>query len=50
MIGLASLYRTEGVSADWLKGEFQVQIAGVMHPIDVQLAGFYDPKGEIMRG
>ena len=50
MIGLASLYRTEGVSADWLKGEFQVQIAGVLHPIDVQLAGFYDPKGEIMRG
>ena len=49
MIGLASLHRADGVSADWLKGGFQVQIAGEMHPIDVQLGGFYDPEGAIMR-
>lgn len=50
MVGLASLHRAAGVSTDWIKsGAFNVQIAGQMHPITVQLTPFYDPKGDIMR-
>ena len=51
MIGLATLHRAEGVTKDWLgQGGFTVQIAGTHHPLTVQLAGFYDPAGDIMRG
>ncbi len=51
MIGLASLHRGDGVSKDWLeRTEFQVQIAGTMYPIKVQLQPFYDPSGALMRG
>jgi glycine cleavage system aminomethyltransferase T len=51
MIGLASLHRDEGVSKDWIaEGGFEVQIAGVRHPIQTQLEPFYDPAGTIMRG
>ncbi|MES0824541.1 FAD-dependent oxidoreductase [Ruegeria sp. SCP11] len=51
MVGLASLHRDEGVSKTWIdEGGFDVQIAGKMYPLQVQLAPFYDPKGEIMRG
>ncbi|MCE8522700.1 FAD-dependent oxidoreductase [Ruegeria pomeroyi] len=51
MVGLASLENPEGVSKAWMdEGGFEVQIAGQMYPITAQLAPFYDPKGEIMRG
>ncbi|WP_170763827.1 FAD-dependent oxidoreductase [Ruegeria lacuscaerulensis] len=51
MIGLASLENSDGVSKSWIdEGGFEVQIAGQMYPITAQLAPFYDPKGEIMRG
>ncbi len=51
MIGLASLQCGDGVSQDWIDaGGFEVQIAGEMYPLKVQLAPFYDPRGEIMRG
>lgn len=51
MIGLASLENSEGVSKAWVdEGGFEVQIAGRLYPISAQLAPFYDPKGEIMRG
>ncbi|MBE1283472.1 MAG: FAD-dependent oxidoreductase [Rhodobacteraceae bacterium] len=51
MVGLASLENPEGVSKAWIdEGGFEVQIAGQMYPITAQLAPFYDPKGEIMRG
>lgn len=51
MIGLASLENADGVSKSWIdEGQFEVQIAGDMYPIRAQLAPFYDPKGEIMRG
>ena len=51
MVGLASLHRDEGVSKAWIdEGGFDVQIAGKMYPLKVQLAPFYDPKGEVMRG
>ena len=51
MVGLATLHRAGGVTAAWLvAGAFTVQIAGQHHPLTVQLAVFYDPAGEIMRG
>lgn len=51
MVGLASLHRPEGVTKEWLDtGGFEVQIAGRRFPLHVQLAPYYDPKGEIMRG
>jgi len=51
MIGLATMHRDEGVTKAWLdEGGFSVLIAGHAHPIKVQLAPFYDPSGEIMRG
>ena len=51
MVGLASLHRDGGVSRGWIdEGGFDVQIAGKMYPLKVQLAPYYDPKGQIMRG
>lgn len=51
MVGLASLHQEAGVTKDWIdQGGFSVQIAGEFYPIRVQLGGFYDPSGAIMRG
>ncbi len=51
MIGLASLNRENGVTKDWIdEGRFEVQVAGKLYPIRVQLGAFYDPAGAIMRG
>lgn len=51
MIGLASLHKEDGVSKAWIEeGGFEVQVAGKMYPLEVQLAPFYDPKGKKMRG
>ncbi|MEX0305651.1 MAG: FAD-dependent oxidoreductase [Leisingera sp.] len=51
MVGLASLRRAGGVSKAWIEeGGFDVQIAGRMYPLKVQLTPFYDPKGSLMRG
>jgi 4-methylaminobutanoate oxidase (formaldehyde-forming) len=51
MVGLATLSREEGVSKAWLEeGGFEVQIAGELHPAEIQLAPFYDPNGARMRG
>jgi len=51
MAGLASLHKSDGVSKGWIEeGGFDVQIAGKMYPVTVQLDTFYDPKGKIMRG
>ncbi len=48
---MASMKRAEGVTAEWLReGGFEVEVAGVLHPVDLQFAGHYDPKGERMRG
>ncbi|MDE2150692.1 MAG: FAD-dependent oxidoreductase [Betaproteobacteria bacterium] len=48
---IASVKREQGVTADWLRtGGFEVEVAGVRHPIELQFAGFYDPKSERMRG
>lgn len=50
MVGLASLYREEGVSQAWLEeGNFEVQVAGQMYALTVQLQPFYDGSGEKMR-
>lgn len=51
MVGLATIERDGGVDRQWIEeGGFDVQIAGRMYPINMQLEPFYDPKGEIMRG
>ena len=51
MVGLASLQNDTGVSKSWIEeGGFDVQIAGIMYPLKVQMAPFYDPSGAIMRG
>jgi 4-methylaminobutanoate oxidase (formaldehyde-forming) len=51
MVGLASLHNENGVSTSWIEeGGFDVQIAGKMYPLKVQVAPFYDPAGAIMRG
>lgn len=51
MVGLAALHREAGVGADWIEaGGFSVQIAGEHHPAQLSLRGFYDPRGERMRG
>ncbi|KJJ95761.1 FAD-dependent oxidoreductase [Burkholderiaceae bacterium 26] len=48
---MASVKRKGGVTASWLsEGGFEVEVAGARYPVDVQFAGFYDPKGERMRG
>lgn len=50
MVGLATLHRDEGVTKAWLdEGGFEVQVAGTMQPATLQLAPFYDPKGDRMR-
>ncbi len=50
MVGLAALHKDEGVSKTWIdEGGFEVQIAGQKFAAMVQLAPFYDPKGELMR-
>lgn len=49
--GMASVRRTGGVTAAWLaEGNFEVEVAGVRHPVDLQFPGFYDPHGERLRG
>jgi glycine cleavage system aminomethyltransferase T len=51
MIGLATLHHRDGVGKDWIEaGGFEVQIAGKRYQVEVQLAPFYDPWGETMRG
>jgi 4-methylaminobutanoate oxidase (formaldehyde-forming) len=50
-LGIATVHSPEGVSKGWLgERDFEVQIAGDRHAIDVRLAPFYDPSGERMRG
>ena len=40
----------EGVSQAWLEeGNFEVQVAGQMYALTVQLQPFYDGSGEKMR-
>lgn len=49
-LGMASVRRNGGVTAEWLReGQFEVEVAGVRHAIDVQFPGFYDPRGERLR-
>jgi len=51
MVGLATLHQDGGVTKDWIdEGGFTVRIAGQDFAITAQLAPFYDPKGEKMRG
>jgi 4-methylaminobutanoate oxidase (formaldehyde-forming) len=48
--GLGYVSRSGGVSAGWLaEGGFEVEVAGVRHPLELRLGGYYDPKGARMR-
>ena len=50
-LGMAMVRHRHGVTADWLgEGGFEVEIATVRHPIELQFASFYDPKGGRIRG
>ena len=49
--GMVSVWHKGGVTAKWLaEGAFDVEVAGVRHAVDMQFAGFYDPKGDRLRG
>lgn len=48
---IASVRRSGGVRAEWLAGSgFEVEVAGVRHPVDLQMPGYYDPTGTRLRG
>lgn len=49
-LGMASVSHEGGVTSEWLaEGDFEVEVAGVRHAVDLQFAGFYDPKDERLR-
>jgi 4-methylaminobutanoate oxidase (formaldehyde-forming) len=49
--GMASVRRTGGVNAEWLReGGFEVEVAGRKHAVQLQFAGFYDPRGTRLKG
>ncbi len=49
--GLGSVRHAAGVTAAWLAaGGFEVEVAGVRHPVELRLGGYYDPKGVRLRG
>jgi len=46
-LGLGYVHCTGGVSRDWLEsGRWEVEVACTRYPARVQLAPFYDPRGE----
>jgi glycine cleavage system aminomethyltransferase T/glycine/D-amino acid oxidase-like deaminating enzyme len=50
-IGIAAIQHEAGVDRQWLASEsFEVEVAGERFPITPQLAAFYDPKNEKLRG
>lgn len=52
-VGLAYVEAAEGVTAnaDWVRaGEYEVDVAGDVYPVDVSLRGPYDPTYERVRG
>jgi 4-methylaminobutanoate oxidase (formaldehyde-forming) len=49
--GLGSVRNPAGVTAGWLAANtFDVEVAGVRHPVELRLGGYYDPKGQRLRG
>ena len=50
-LGMGYVSHAGGVSAAWLaQGGFEVEIACERVPAVLQLAAFYDPRGERVRG
>jgi glycine cleavage system aminomethyltransferase T/glycine/D-amino acid oxidase-like deaminating enzyme len=48
---MAIVQKSGGVTADWLStGDFEVEVAGERHAVDLQFPGFYDPKSNRLRG
>ena len=49
-LGMAAVRRAGGVTAGWLaEGDFEVEVAGARHAVDLQFAGFRS-QGERLRG
>ncbi|MCP3727101.1 FAD-dependent oxidoreductase [Paraburkholderia sp. CNPSo 3272] len=49
-LGMVAVRHTGGVTANWLnEGGFEVEVAGVRYPIELQFASFYDPKSERLK-
>ena len=49
--GLGYVRHAGGVTAAWLAaGDFEVEVAGTRHAVDLRLGGYYDPQGARLRG
>ena len=45
-LGIALLKNSQGLSKDWLSQHvFEIEIAGIRYPLEVQIPPFYDPHG-----
>ena len=50
-LGIALLKHDEGVTKKWLASkQFEIEVAGIRYPLDVQLSAFYDPEGRQLKG
>ena len=50
-VGMGYATMTDGVSREWIEaGEWTIDVASERMTVDAQLAGFYDPKSERMKG
>jgi 4-methylaminobutanoate oxidase (formaldehyde-forming) len=50
-LGIALLKHEEGVTKKWLAStQFEIEVAGIRYPLDVQLSAFYDPEGRRLKG
>ena len=50
-VGMGYATMTDGVSREWIEaGEWTIEVASERMAVDAQLAGFYDPKSERMKG
>ncbi|MDH5798504.1 MAG: FAD-dependent oxidoreductase, partial [Paracoccaceae bacterium] len=50
-LGMGYVEYAAGVDADWLaSGSWEVEVAWKRYPVEVGLRGWYDPKGERIRG
>jgi 4-methylaminobutanoate oxidase (formaldehyde-forming) len=50
-LGLGYVHNVEGVTREWIEaGGWEVEVAWTRYQAQVQLAPFYDPKNERIRG
>ncbi len=49
-IGMCYLKNTDGIDDEWIMdGEYEINVAGKMYPINIHLEPIYDPKSERVR-